>query len=261
MKHSILAALTLGSMSLGLMGQEKKVHPTGYDDTPVIPGSKYRVHDKSRPAPEVVTPHKDLGGAPSDAIVLFDGKSVEAFRDKEGKPVNWTAKDGELITGKGDIFTKESFGSCQFHIEWLTHPDTEGNSQKKGNAGVFFMDRYEIQILDAYNNPTYADGIAGSVYGQTPALKNAVRKPGEWQSYDIIFNAPKLKDGKVVAPATVTVIVNGVVVQNNTVIQGPTRHKDITNYDGIFPEKAPFRIQDHKNNPPVKFRNIWVRPL
>lgn len=261
MKKSIIAAITLGSMSLALMGQEKKVHPVGYEDTPIIPGTKYRVHDKNRPAPEVVTPSKDLGGAPSDAIVLFNGKDNSAFRDKDGKPSNWEVKNGELVINKGDNWTKESFGSCQFHIEWLTHPNTEGNSQKKGNAGVFFMDRYEIQILDAYNNPTYADGIAGSIYGQTPALKNAVRKPGEWQVYDIIFNAPKLKDGKVESPATVTVIVNGVVVQNNTVIQGPTKHKTTTNYDGTFPDKAPIRIQDHKNNPPVKFRNIWIRPL
>ena len=185
----------------------------------------------------------------------------------------------------GDCWTNLEFASCQLHVEWMSHPATKGNSQKKGNAGVFFMDRYESQMLDCDNNPTYADGMTGAVYGQTPPLVNAVRKAGEWQVYDIVFTAPKLKDGKVVEPARFTTFVNGVCVQHNTAIMGPTQHKKTTDYSGdlvatgslealdlavkkldpanrgTFPEKAPFRFQDHKNEPPVRLRNIWVRPL
>jgi hypothetical protein len=161
----------------------------------------------------------------------------------------------------GDCWTKQEFASCQLHVEWKSAPETKGNSQKKGNGGVFFMDRYESQMLDCDNNPTYADGMTGAVYGQTPPLVNAVRKAGEWQVYDIVFTAPKLVNGKVVEPAYITTFVNGICVQVHTKIMGPTMHKKTTEYSGTFPEKAPFRFQDHKNEPPVRLRNIWVRPL
>ncbi len=263
MKKSALALLALSAAALAF-GAEKKpvVYPLGYDDTPLIfSGSPWKVHDIARPAPGAVKPGDKPGAAPADAIVIFDGKNTDAFVGKDGKPCPWKIENGELIVDGGDVWSKVSMASCQFHIEWKTNPGTEGNSQKKGNAGVFFMDRYECQILDCDNNPTYADGMAGAVYGQTPPLVNAVRKAGEWQAYDVIFTAPKLKDGKVVEPATITTIINGIVVQNNTKILGPTLHKKATNWEGTFPEKAPFRFQDHKNSIPDRFRNIWVRAL
>lgn len=250
---------------------DDKPSPIGYSDTPVIPGSKWKVHDIDRPRPAVVTPAEKLGGAPADAIVLFDGTNTDAFhskkKDEKGKDTAemgacpWKIENGELLVSGGDAWTKQEFGSCQFHIEWKTEPNTKGNSQKKGNGGVFFMDRYETQILDCDNNPTYADGMAGGVYGQTPPLVNAVKKAGEWQVYDIVFTAPKKEGGKVVEPAYITTFINGICVQNHTAIQGPTKHKQVTNYDGEFPEKAPLRLQDHKNEPPVRLRNIWVRPM
>ncbi len=242
-------------------------YPTGYSDTPFIPGTEWRVHDIKRPAPTVVRPGTKLGDAPADAIILFDGKDTSQFYsrkkdDPNRYPSPWKIENGELLVNGGDCWTKLEFASCQLHLEWKSAASGQlGKSQKKGNGGVFFMDRYESQILDTDNNPTYADGMVGAVYGQTPPMVNAVRKAGEWQTYDIIFTAPKLKDGKVVAPARITTFVNGILVQNNTEIMGPTMHKKTTSYNGTFPEKAPFRFQDHKNDPPIRMRNIWVRPL
>jgi len=258
-----LTALSILATGLAFADEKDgKPWPIGYSDTPLISAdSKWKVHDIDRPRPEPVKPGAKLGDAPADAVVLFDGKNVSKFVGKDGVECPWKIENGELLVAGGDIWTKESFGSCQFHIEWKTDPNTIGNSQKKGNAGVFFMDRYETQILDCHNNPTYADGMAGCIYGQTPPLVNAVRPAGEWQNYDIIFTAPKLDGDKVVEPARITTILNGIVVQNNTTILGPTKHKQATNYEGKFPATAPFRFQDHKNSIPDRFRNIWVRPL
>ena len=246
---------------------DNKPQPVGYSDTPLIPGTKWRVHDIDRPHPTKVNPGAKSGEAPSDAIVIFDGQDTKQLYsrrkgDPSGKhPSPWKIENGELLVDGGDCWTHLEFASCQLHLEWKSEPHTKGNSQKKGNGGVFFMDRYESQILDCDNNPTYADGMAGAVYGQTPPLVNAVRKAGEWQVYDIVFTAPKLQDGKVVEPARITTFLNGVCVQNNTSIMGPTLHKKATNWDGKFPAKASLRFQDHKNEPPVRLRNIWVRPL
>ncbi|MDB6075278.1 MAG: hypothetical protein JWO89_2918 [Verrucomicrobiaceae bacterium] len=264
MKAIPFSALTLLALTSLVSADEKdgKPYPIGYTDTPLIfEGSKWKVHDIDRPRPDAVKPGDKPGAPPADAIVLFDGKDVSRFAGKEGAECPWKIENGELLVAGGDIWTKESYGSCQFHIEWKSDPNTAGNSQKKGNSGVFFMDRYETQILDCYNNPTYADGMAGCVYGQTPPLVNAVRPAGEWQVYDVIFTAPKLDKGKVVEPAYITTIINGIVVQNHTKILGPTHHKQATNYDGDFPEKAPLRFQDHKNSIPDRFRNLWVRPM
>jgi hypothetical protein len=264
MKNTIASLLLLLPC---LVPAQDKPTPLGYTDTPVIPGSEWRVHDLNRPKPMEVKPADKLGAAPADAVVLFDGSSTDAFygkkKDSPDKiPCPWKVENGELLVAGGDCWTKEEFGSCQLHLEWMSEPHTKGNSQKKGNGGVFLMDRYESQILDCDNNPTYADGMAGAIYGQTPPLVNAVRKAGQWQVYDITFKAPVVKDGKVVEPARITSFVNGVCTQNNTVIMGPTKHKDITDYlTGTFPAAAPLRIQDHKNEPPVRLRNLWVRRL
>jgi hypothetical protein len=275
MKIATLSALSLCACSMTPLicsaQQPEKPTPIGYSDTPIIPGTQWKVHDIDRPAPPEVAPGEKLGDAPADAIVLFDGKSTEAFKSKvmgpDGKPTAefgpcvWKIENGELLVDGGDSWTKEEFGSCQFHIEWKSEPHTKGNSQKKGNGGVFFMDLYESQMLDCYNNPTYADGITGAIYGQTPPMVNAIKPSGQWQTYDIVFTAPKLEGGKVVEPAYITTFVNGVCVQNHTAIMGPTKHKNITSYEGVFAETGPIRLQDHKNEPPVRRRNIWVRKL
>lgn len=269
MKKALLTSLPLLlSAALALAADDKdKPSPIGYFDTPlIIEGGKWKVHDIDRPRPDPVKPAEKLGDAPADAIILFDGKNVDAFTAKEKGtnnpiPCPWAIDNGELVVAGGDIFTKLEFGSCQLHAEWKSAPDTKGNSQKKGNGGIFLMDRYETQILDCDNNPTYADGMAGGVYGQTPPLVNAVKKAGEWQVYDIVFTAPKLENGKVIEPARITSFINGICVQNNTKILGPTKHRQQTNYEGEFPEKAPLRIQDHKNDPPIRMRNIWIRPI
>jgi hypothetical protein len=265
-KH--LVALSTIIVTAGLFGAaaDDKPAPLGYSDTPLIPGTQWKVHDIDRPAPPAVQPGAKLGDAPADAVIIFNGKDTSQLfsrkKDDPGKyPCPWVIENGELLVSGGDCWTKLEFASCQLHVEWLSHPKTKGNSQKKGNGGVFFMDRYESQMLDCDNNPTYADGMTGAVYGQTPPLVNAVRKAGEWQAYDIVFTAPKLSDGKVVEPARITTLVNGVCVQNSTAIMGPTQHKKTTNYSGKFPDKAPLRFQDHKNEPPIRMRNIWVRPL
>lgn len=267
----LILLLTACVPTVGLAADDTKPSPIGYSDTPVIPGTKWKVHDIDRPRPNPVKPADKPGDPPADAIVLFDGANTDAFqtrkKDVKGKPTNewapcpWRIENGELLVDGGDCWTKQEFGSCQFHLEWISAPETKGNSQKKGNGGIFFMDRYESQILDCDNNPTYADGMAGAIYGQTPPLVNAVRKAGQWQVYDIVFTAPKLEGGRVVEPARITTFLNGICVQNNTALMGPSKHKQITSYDGEFPSKAPIRLQDHKNEPPVRLRNIWIRPL
>lgn len=266
MKSATTIAILAFAINTASAAEAEKPSPTGYSDTPVIPGSTWKVHDIDRPAPKAVSPGEKLGDAPADAIVLFDGKNTDSLIAKDKKTGEtiacpWQIENGELLVNGGDCWTKAEFASCQFHIEWKSEPHTKGNSQKKGNAGVFFMDRYESQMLDCDNNPTYADGMTGAIYGQTPPMVNAVKKAGEWQTYDIVFTAPKLDGTKVVEPAHITTFVNGVCVQNHTLIQGPTKHKNITNYEGEFPTSAPIRIQDHKNEPPVRLRNIWIRPL
>ena len=265
-KNLIALASLIATTSAFAAADDDKPAPLGYSDTPLIPGSKWKVHDIDRPAPPVVKPGARRGDAPADAIILFNGTDTAQFfsrkKDDPAKyPCPWKFEHGELIVNGGDCWTKLEFASCQLHLEWQSHPTTKGNSQKKGNGGVFFMDRYESQMLDCDHNPTYSDGMAGAVYGQTPPMVNAVRKAGEWQVYDIVFTAPKLANGKVVEPARITTFLNGVCVQNSTSIMGPTMHKKTTDYSGNFPAKASLRFQDHKNEPPVRMRNIWMRPL
>ena len=208
--------------------QTAKPGELGYDDTPTIPGQKWRVHDVNRPAPPLVTPGATAGAAPSDAIVLFDGKDLSkwAQRGPNGESIDpkWPVRDGYFETGakSGSMFTRESFGDVQLHVEWATPSVVSGTSQGRGNSGVILMGRYEVQVLDMYNNRTYADGGAGSLYGQWPPLVSAPRPPGEWQTYDIIFEAPRFEGDKLVKPAFVTVFWNGVLVQHRKELVGST---------------------------------------
>lgn len=234
----------------------------GYTDTPYIPYGKWRVHDAARPRPEVVTPGRD-GSPPSDAVVLFDGTDLskwEHVRGDETVAATWKLGDGyfETVPRSGQLVSKDRFGDCQVHVEWATPSEVKGDGQGRGNSGVFLMGIYEIQVLDSWDNLTYADGQAGAMYGQYPPLVNASRKPGEWQSYDIIFEAPEFKDGKMSEPAYVTVIHNGVVLHHRQAFHGETFHKRVGVYTE-HPPRGPLALQDHGN--PIRYRNIWVRPL
>lgn len=206
--------------------------------------------------PRIVNP----GPPPSDAIVLFDGKDLSKWESVNGGEAKWEVANGALtVTRTGNIRTKEGFGDCQLHIEWATPAEVKGEGQGRGNSGIFFQGRYEIQVLDSYENKTYFDGQAGAVYKQHAPLVNASKKPGEWQSYDIIFRAPRFnEDGSLKKPGTFTVFHNGVLVQDNVEIQGTTVHTGTAKYSA-HPDKEPLMLQDHGD--PVRFRNIWIRPL
>jgi len=237
----------------------------GYVDTPKLP-SGWHVHDPARPQPPVVTPGKYPGDPPSDAIVLFDGQDVSAWTgipDKKKNPAGemlWKVENGALVrTHFGDVQTKQAFGDCQLHIEWQTEARPEGHGQSRCNSGVFLMGLYEIQILDSYENETYADGAAGAIYGQTPSLVNANKKPGEWQYYDVVFRAPRFdKSGKLLSPACMTVFFNGVLIHDHVELMGPTEWRKLAKYRP-HPAKLPLRLQDHPGV--VRFRNVWIRPL
>jgi len=243
-------------------------HDLGFKDTPMLPGLPYHVHDSDRPHPPVVTPAAQLGGAPSDAIVLFDGKDLShwtAHRSSitragsSGEP-EWKLENGyvEVVPNTGDIATKEKFGDCQLHLEWASPPEVRGNSQSRGNSGVILMARYEIQVLDSYNNPTYADGQAGAIYGQWPPLANPTRGPGEWQAYDIVFEAPKFEGEKLVKPAYFTVFLNGVLLHNRQASMGPMVYRQVAHYT---PQPAEDSLVLQNHNAKVRFRNIWIRRL
>jgi hypothetical protein len=230
-----------------------------------VPTIKWKIHDPNRPNPPIITPgtpstQDTAGTAPSDAVVLFDGKDLSKWVDKDGKPAAWKVENGymEVAAKTGNISSRDSFGDCQLHIEFSEPTPAEGESQERGNSGVFLMSTYEIQVLDSYENKTYADGQGGAVYGQYPPLVNASRPPGQWQSYDVIFHAPRFASGKLKIPARVTLLHNGVLVQDNVVLTGPTAHGERPAYKAGS-EKAPLQLQDHGN--PVRYRNIWIREL
>lgn len=217
------------------------------------------------PQPKVVTPGDiRTNSAPSDAIVLFDGRDLLAWKSaKTDGPAEWTVHDGVFTVDKkkGDIVTRQEFGNFQLHLEWCVPEGITGTSQARGNSGVFLQNMYEIQILDNYGNETYVNGQAGSVYKQTPPLANAMRKPGEWNVYDIIYSAPVFKeDGTYRVPPRVTVIQNGVVLQDNTTILGTTEY---IGFPKVIPHGAgPIRLQSHGDkSAPISFRNIWIREM
>ena len=231
------------------------------------PDPNWLDHDRERPLPAVVNPgtfssQDQPGVPPSDATVLFDGTDKSQWVAMDGSPTKWVVKDGalECVPGSGFVRSLQSFGDCQLHIEWATPTPPHGNSQGRGNSGVFFgYDRYEIQVLDSYQNKTYADGSAASIYGQYPPLVNASRAPGQWQTYDIIWTAPRFDDsGVLVSKAIVTVIHNGVLVQNHVEMTGPDPWIGHPPYRA-HPPRLPIALQDHGN--PVRYRNIWVREL
>jgi hypothetical protein len=200
------------------------------------------------------------GGPPSDAIVLFDGKDLSQWVGRDGGQAKWEVKDGVVtVNGTGSITTKQEFGDAQLHVEWATPSQVKGEGQERGNSGVFLQSRYEVQVLDSYQNKTYFNGQAGAVYKQYVPLVNACRKPGEWQSYDIVFHAPTFDEGgAVIKRATMTVLHNGLLIQDNVQVLGTTTHEGEPRYTK-HPPKAPVQLQDHGN--PVRFRNIWIRPL
>lgn len=234
--------------------------------TSAQPDPNWIEHDRNRPQPVAVTPaiastQEQVGRAPSDAVVLFDGKDLSQWVNLDGTPTKWIGRDGymECVKGSGYVRTLQAFGDCQLHVEWAAPTPAQGEGQGRGNSGVFLgLDRYEIQVLDSYQTTTYADGGAASVYGQYPPLVNASLPPGQWQNYDIIYTAPRFDAGKLASPARLTVIHNGVLVQNNVELTGPTSWLDRGAYQA-HPEKQPISFQDHGN--PVRFRNVWVREL
>jgi hypothetical protein len=235
----------------------------GREDVQKAALEKWAVHDLSRPLPPVVDPGPSSPPvpAPSDALVLFDEKDLAKWEDSKGGPAKWKVENGymEVVAKTGSIQTRMGFGDCQLHVEWATPAVVGDEGQGRGNSGVFLMGLYEVQVLDSYNNVTYADGMAASVYGQYPPLVNVCRKPGEWQTYDIIFHRPRFDaGGKVLAPARMTVLHNGVLVHDNVELTGPTAHKARPPYNA-HPNKLPLSLQDHGN--PVRYRNIWLRPL
>lgn len=228
-------------------------------DTSTLPPEATEFYE---PVPIKVNPGPDAAFPPEDAIVLFDGSGLEAWESAgKGSAAQWEVSNNTMTVkpGAGDIRTTQDFGDIQLHLEWRAPKEIKGKGQGRGNSGVIIMEKYEVQILDSYNNETYTNGQAASVYKQSPPLVNAMNPPGEWNVYDIIFKAPRFnKDGMLINPATVTVLHNGILVQDHYRLRGPTEYRGISNYTP-HPEKLPLLLQDHGDR--VSFRNIWVREL
>jgi hypothetical protein len=239
----ILAFTCISLFGLSLHGADR-----------MTPGGKWKAGDMARPRPPVISPAAAPGAAPGDAIVLFDGKDLGQWKGAErpgstNDAPRWKVRDGyfEVVPGTGAITTRDKFGDCQLHVEWATPAEVSGNGQGRGNSGLFMSGHAEVQILDSYDNDTYADGQAAALYNRYPPMVNASRKPGEWQSYDLIYIAPRLDDqGKVTEPARYTVFHNGVLVHHNMEVPGSA-------------VECPITLQEHKN--PIRFRNVWVRLL
>jgi Domain of Unknown Function (DUF1080) len=237
----------------------------GYEDTPILPGTRFRVHDGARPQPPIVHPGtastpEQPGRPPSDAVLLFGGTDLSPWVSVQGGEAGWRVEHGyvQVVPGTGDIQTREHFGDCQLHLEWAAPALVTGEGQNRGNSGVLLMGRYEIQVLDGYQNPTYPDGTTAAIYGQYPPLVNACRKPGDWQCYDIIWMTPRFNGDQLVSPAYATVLHNGIVVHHHTALLGPTQHRQVASYRP-HPPMGPLRLQDHGDA--VRYRNIWYRPL
>lgn len=256
MPYRFFSSLFLVIFSLSFMSQAtaQHQHPIYWD-----------VHDPDRDAPPEVDPGpapSEPQPVPSDAVVLFDGTDLSAWESASGGDAEWEVQeDGymEVVPGTGTIQTRDGFGDVQLHVEWAVPEDVEGEGQDRANSGVFLMGQYEVQVLDSYENDTYPDGQAAAAYGQYPPLVNAMRPPGEWQTYDIIFRRPHFdSQDNLVKPARLTVFHNGVLVLDNVELTGATAHQDRPPYEA-HPERLPIQLQDH--NEPVRFRNIWLREL
>ncbi len=257
---TVAAVLTAYHLAHETEAQER---PDWHEGLPRQFNSVWLKHDDNRPKPEKITPGATSGAAPSDAIALFDGSDLSGWEStrKDGGPAKWKVENGYMeVNNTGSIRTKEHFGDCQLHLEYRAPTPPRLRSQGRGNSGIILMGRYEVQVLDNYDNPTYADGYIGAVYGDFPPLVNACRKPGEWQTYDIVFRAPRFKDGKVSEPARVTVLLNGIVVQHNTEVYGSVAWRRLSAY-GEPHGPGPIMLQDHGDQQAPRFRNIWIRKL
>lgn len=236
----------------------------GYKDTPMIPGTQWHIHDGDRPQPRIITPgatFTQMVPPPSDAVVLFDGKDLSKWEHGNGTPGKWKVENGymEVVPKSGILRTKDKFKDFQLHLEFATPTKVEGTGQGRGNNGINLWGRFEVQVLDSYENKTYPDGQCGALYGQFPPMVNASKPPGEWQTYDIIFEGPRWDaSGKLVKKAYITVLQNGVVLHHRRELHGPTTHRRILNYDRPQ-DSGPIELYEHGN--PVRFRNIWLRPL
>jgi hypothetical protein len=225
--------------------------------------SGWRAHDLTRPRPVLVTPGQAAEAVPppSDAVILFDGADLDAWRNRDGGPAGWVVRNGamEAVPGAGYVYTRRGFGDVQLHVEWAAPAPPRDSGQGRGNSGVFLMGEYELQVLDSYHNDTYPDGQAGAAYGQYPPLVNAALPPGSWQSYDIVFRRPRFDSaGVLLTPARLTAFQNGVLIQDNVALWGPTNWLQANPYVA-GPGRGPIALQDHGN--PVRYRNIWVREL
>jgi hypothetical protein len=236
----------------------------GFTNLAEIPGTPWRIHDAARPHPRVVTPGATASAPPSDAVVLFDGKDLSKWAHSKGGQLidpQWLVRDGyfEVVAKTGSIVTRERFGDVQLHIEFAMPNPARGASQDRGNSGVIFMGYYEVQVLDSFENVTYADGQAASIYGEYPPLVNAARRPGEWQSYDIVFEAPRFKGPALISPAYLTVFWNGVLVHNRRPLMGRTSATTTQHGYTAHDPELPITLQDHSH--PVRYRNVWLRRL
>lgn len=255
--HFTLATLAiLGGLSLHELGVLAKERDNWHEGLPRQYHSIWLVHDDNRPKPPRVMPGETPMDAPSDAIILFDGKDLSNWNGK------WNVENGYMeVNHTGSITTKGEFGDCQLHLEYRSPTPVQKKSQARGNSGILFMKRYEVQVLDNHDNETYADGYIGSVYGQHPPMVNACKKPGEWQTYDIIFRRPRFNEKKeLVEPARITVFLNGVLVQHNAEVYGKVRWRGLAKYE-YHDDAEPIQLQDHGDRQNPRFRNIWIRKL
>jgi hypothetical protein len=257
-----LPVAIVGASLTVLAGDNPLSKKPGYDDTPFLPNSQWRVHDRNRPQASLVDPGEDSppaqpGRPPSDAIALFDGRDLSKWEGGDDKGI----EDGCINIHKtGELRTREVFGDCQLHVEWATPEIADGDRMVWGNSGVYFLGLYELQIIESRDSYIYADGNAGAIYGQYPPLVNASRKPGKWQSFDVIFTSPKFDGEKLVKPAYFTAFQNGVLVQYHRAVLGPTVHHALPKYDAASRiNKGPIMLQEHGSA--VRFRNVWIRPL
>lgn len=262
------AVLWVGGL-LPVAAQNAVLTPTpieGHRETPLLPGTPWHVHDPERLQPTVVTPGAPATAdtferAPSDSVVLFDGHDLAAWSDDHGRPAAWKVSDGAMSPSGGSIRTVREFGDVQVHVEFATPTPAHGHGQERGNSGVFLQGLYEVQVLDSYGDRTYPDGQAAAIYGQSPPQVNAARPPGEWQTYDIVFTVARFQaDGSLQTPAYLTVLHNGVLVQNHIALLGPTINGALARYGAApLPATGPLGLQDHGDA--VRYRNVWVRPL